>query len=294
MKNPIFKGCATAIITPFTYDSIDLESFKKLIDLQIESGVNAIVVCGTTGEASTMSRDERAQVIETAVQESGGRVPIIAGTGSNSTATAIELSSDASKAGADALLVVTPYYNKATQSGLIHHFTQIADQTEKPVILYNVPSRTGISCTAETYLALSSHPNILGVKEASGNLHLIQKTIDICPEDFYVWSGNDDETASTMLLGGIGVISVVSNIAPRAMTKLTNACLTGKLHEAGELQIQLRELAEALFCEVNPIPVKTALAMMGLCDEIFRSPMCAISAENRTKLKNTLKRYDLL
>lgn len=294
MKSPLFKGCATAIITPFTSDSVDIDAFRKLIDWQIDSGINAIVVCGTTGEASTMSYAERMRVIDAAVRQADGRIPIIAGTGSNSTETAITLSKDAAQAGVDGLLLVTPYYNKATQDGLIQHYTFIADHVSKPIILYNVPSRTGVSCTAETYRALSSHPNIIGVKEASGNQNLIQKTVNLCPEDFYVWSGNDDETAATMLLGGMGVISVVSNVAPKMMLALTNACLAGNFSEAGKLQIKIRKLADVLFREVNPIPVKTALSIMGLCEEIFRLPLCRINEAHRAELIETLEAYGLL
>lgn len=294
MKSPLFRGCATAIITPFTSDSVDIDAFRKLIDWQIDSGINAIVVCGTTGEASTMSYAERMRVIDTAVRQADGRIPIIAGTGSNSTETAITLSKDAAQAGADGLLLVTPYYNKATQDGLIRHYAYIADHVSKPIILYNVPSRTGVCCTAETYRTLSSHPNIIGVKEASGNQNLVQKTIDLCPGDFYVWSGNDDETAATMLLGGIGVISVVSNVVPSMMVALTNACLAGNFSEAGRLQVKLRKLADVLFREVNPIPVKTALSIMGLCEEAFRLPLCRLNEAHRAELTETLEAYGLL
>lgn len=294
MKEAVFKGCATAIITPFTSDAVDCEALKKLIDFQLEAGINAFVVCGTTGEAATMSYAERMRTIETAVRHVDGRVPIIAGTGSNSTETAIAQSRDAALAGADALLLVTPYYNKATQRGLIRHYERIADAVTKPVILYNVPSRTGVSCTAETYAALSVHPNIVGVKEASGNFVLIQKTREFCPDDFYIWSGNDDETAPIMLLGGVGVISVVSNAAPREMVALTDACLNGRFEEAGKLQLQLRRLCDVLFREVNPIPVKTALSMMGYCEEVLRLPLCEMANENRKELEQVLKLYRLI
>ena len=294
MKKPVFQGCATAIITPFRSDSVDFDAFRRLIDRQIESGVHALVVCGTTGEASTMSYVERMRTIETAVRHVNGRIPIIAGTGSNNTETAITISKDASRLGADAILVVTPYYNKATQPGLVQHYSTIADNVNIPLILYNVPARTGISCSAETYAALSLHPNIIGVKEASGNMQLIQKTRDICPDDFYIWSGNDDETASTMLLGGIGVISVVSNVMPREMVELTTACLKGDFRRAGSLQIKLRKMAEVLFREVNPIPVKTALSMMGLCEEKMRLPLCEMTTDHRNELEAVLKTYGLI
>ncbi|MBR3704852.1 MAG: 4-hydroxy-tetrahydrodipicolinate synthase [Oscillospiraceae bacterium] len=294
MKEAVFKGCATALITPFTHDAVDYAAFRRLIDFQLEAGINALVVCGTTGEASTMSYAERIRTIETAVDHVGGRVPVIAGTGSNSTETAVALSRDAERIGVDALLVVTPYYNKATQRGLVRHYEMVADLVSKPVMVYNVPSRTGVSCSAETYAALSAHPNIIGVKEASGNLSLVQKTRELCPDDFYIWSGNDDETAPIMLLGGAGVISVVSNAAPHEMVSLTQACLNGEFRKAGEQQLRLRRLCEVLFCEVNPIPVKTALSMMGYCSEIFRLPLCEMSGENRSELKQALRSYALL
>ncbi len=294
MKKPVFKGCATAIITPFKSDSVDLEALKKLVDFQLDSGIDALVVCGTTGEASTMSYAERMRTIETVIHRVDGKIPVIAGTGANSTETAIAQSRAAEQAGADALLLVTPYYNKATQYGLVRHYESIANAVSKPIILYNVPSRTGVSCTAETYQTLSAHPNIAGVKEASGNFSLIQKTRELCPEDFFIWSGNDDETAPIMLLGGVGVISVVSNAAPREMVALTNACLNGRFEEAGKRQLALRRLCEVMFCEVNPIPVKTALSMMGYCEEHLRLPLCEMGAQNRLELEQVLRSYSLL
>lgn len=294
MKNAVFTGCATALITPFTHDTVDYNAFKVLIDSQMEAGIDAIVVCGTTGEAATMSYAEKMRTLETAVRHVDGRIPVIAGTGANSTETAIALSRDAERIGADALLVVTPYYNKATQSGLILHYETIANSVNKPVILYNVPSRTGVSCTAETYATLSTHPNIVGVKEASGNLSLVQKTRELCPDDFYIWSGNDDETAPIMLLGGAGVISVVSNVAPKEMVALTQACLRGDFRAAGAQQLHLRQLCEILFCEVNPIPVKTAMSMMGFCEEILRLPLCEMGENNRKELQRVLQAYALL
>ena len=294
MKKAVFTGCATALITPFTNDSVDYDALIKLIDWQLESGINAFVVCATTGEAATMSYDEKLQTLDTVVCHVNGRVPVIAGTGANCTKTAITLSRDAERIGADALLVVTPYYNKATQRGLVLHYEAIADSVEKPIILYNVPSRTGVSCTAETYAMLSAHPNIVGVKEASGNLSLVQKTRELCPSDFYIWSGNDEETAATMLLGGSGVISVVSNVMPKEMVALTQACLKSAFHEAGAQQIYLRRLCEILFREVNPIPVKTAMSMMGYCEDILRLPLCEMGSENRKELEHVLKSYSLL
>ena len=227
MKQAIFTGSGVALVTPFTSGGVDYPALEKLLDFQLDRGTDAVIVCGTTGEAATMSYAERMAVIEAVVRRVDGRVPVIAGSGANCTETAIALSRDAVSAGADGLLVVTPFYNKATQRGLVRHYTAVADAAEKPVILYNVPSRTGVKCTAETYAALAQHPNILGVKEAGGDLALIQKTRELCPEDFYIWSGNDDETAPIMLLGGKGVISVAANVAPDRMHDLTRACLEG-------------------------------------------------------------------
>lgn len=294
MKQPVFTGSGVALITPFTNDGVDVPALKRLLDFQLENGTDAIVVCGTTGEAAAMRCEERRRVIEITARHVDGRVPVIAGSGSNNTESAIALSRDAVEAGADALLVVTPFYNKATQRGLIRHYTAIADAAARPVILYHVPSRTGVRCAAETYAALAAHPNIVGVKEASGDLALVQKTRELCPEDFSIWSGNDDETAPIMLFGGKGVISVAANVMPREMHRLTEDCLTGNFTGAGALQLRLRKLCEALFWEVNPIPVKTALALMGFCQERFRLPMCEMEPENREKLRGVLAEYGLL
>lgn len=294
MKQPVFTGSGVAIITPFSNNAIDYPALAHLLDFQLESGTDAIIVCGTTGEAASMSYEERMRTIEFTVKHVDGRIPVIAGTGSNNTENAITLSNDAVQAGADALLVVTPFYNKATQRGLIQHYTAIADAVTKPVILYHVPSRTGVKCTAETYAVLAQHPNIVGVKEAGGDLALVQKTREQCPEDFCIWSGNDDETAPIMLFGGKGVISVAANVMPREMHDLTRACLDGDFVSAGKMQLKLRRLCEALFWEVNPIPVKTALALMGYCQESFRLPMCEMEPENREKLKAVLAEYGLI
>lgn len=295
MKQPIFTGSCTALVTPFTEDrAVDYPAMERLLDFQLENGTDAVVVCGTTGEAASMSYEERLRVIEAVVRHVDGRIPVIAGTGSNNTANAITLSRDAVLAGADALLVVTPFYNKATQTGLVRHYTAIADAAERPVILYHVPSRTGVKCTAETYAALAKHPNIVGVKEAGGDLALVQKTRELCPADFSIWSGNDDETAPMMLFGGQGVISVAANIVPKEMHRLTEACRSGDFIAGGNMQLKLRKLCEALFWEVNPIPVKTALAMMGRCREVFRLPMCEMEPENRERLKAVLSEYELI
>ncbi len=294
MKKPIFTGSAAAVATPFTGSGVDFPALQKHLDFLLENGTDALVVCGTTGEAATMSYEERMETVEAVVRHVDGRVPVIAGTGSNNTENAIALSRDAVSAGADGLLVVTPFYNKATQRGLIRHFAAVADSAERPVILYNVPSRTGVKCAAETYAQLAGHPNIQGVKEASGDLALVQKTRELCPEDFYIWSGNDDETAPIMLLGGSGVISVAANVVPQEMHQLTASCLSGDFVSAGKLQLRLRKLCEALFWEVNPIPVKTAMSMMGYCQERFRLPMCEMEEENRARLRTVLAEYGLV
>ncbi len=294
MKKPIFTGSAAAVATPFTGSGVDFPALRKHLDFLLENGTDALVVCGTTGEAATMSYEERMETVEAVVRHVDGRVPVIAGTGSNNTENAIALSRDAVSAGADGLLVVTPFYNKATQRGLIRHFAAVADSAERPVILYNVPSRTGVKCAAETYAQLAGHPNIQGVKEASGDLALVQKTRELCPEDFCIWSGNDDETAPIMLLGGSGVISVAANVVPQEMHQLTASCLSGDFVSAGKLQLRLRKLCEALFWEVNPIPVKTAMSMMGFCQERFRLPMCEMEEENRARLRTVLAEYGLV
>lgn len=293
MNKPIFTGSGVAIVTPFTHESVDLPVFGRLIDRQLENHTDAIIVCGTTGEASTMSYGERMKTIEFCIDRVAGRVPVIAGTGSNNTENAINLSRDAQSAGADGLLVVTPYYNKATQNGLVSHYRAIADRVELPLILYNVPSRTGVSFQAETYATLAKHPNIVGVKEASGNFDLIEKTRAICPEDFSIWSGNDDETVPICALGGKGVISVVANVMPEEMHKLVQLCLEDRFLEAGKLQIELKQICDALFCEVNPIPVKTALSLMGYGDGMLRLPLCKPSAEHNELIRKTLQEYHI-
>lgn len=294
MRSPLFTGSGVAIVTPFTTDTVDLTVLGRLLDFQLQNGTDAIIVCGTTGEAATMSYRERMRAIEFCVEHVDGRVPVIAGSGSNATETALALSRDAERAGADGLLVVTPYYNKASQTGLIRHFSAVADGVNAPVILYNVPSRTGVNIAPETYAALAKHPNINGVKEASGNLGAIQRTVNLCPEDFFIWSGNDDETAPICLLGGKGVISVVANILPGEMHRLTELCLAGDFAAAGKLQLQLKDLCDAMFCEVNPIPVKTALNLMGYDAGPLRLPLCEPSEENLARIRKTLAQYGLL
>lgn len=294
MRSPLFTGSGVAIVTPFTADTVDLTALGRLLDFQLSHGTDAVIVCGTTGEAATMSYRERMRTIEFCVEHVDGQVPVIAGSGSNSTETALTLSRDAERAGADGLLVVTPYYNKASQTGLIRHFTAVADGVGVPVILYNVPSRTGVSIAPETYAALAKHPNINGVKEASGNLGAIQKTVKLCPEDFSVWSGNDDETAPICLLGGKGVISVVANILPGEMHRLTQLCFQNDFAAAGKLQLRLKDFCDAMFCEVNPIPVKTALNLLGWNAGPLRLPLCEPGEENLARIRRTLVQYGLL
>lgn len=294
MKAPLFTGCGVAVITPFTSDTVDYAALRRLSDFQLDRGVDAVIVCGTTGEAATMSYVERMRTIETVVRHVDGRVPVIAGTGANNTETAITLSKDAVLAGVDGLLVVTPFYNKATQRGLVRHYETIAGTVTRPVMIYDVPSRTGVKCAPETYARLAEHPNIIGVKEASGDFAQIQRTRELCPADFYIWSGNDDETAPIMLLGGSGVISVAANVVPREMVRLAHACLEGDFVSAGAQQLKLRKLCEALFMEVNPIPVKTALAMMGYCQERLRLPLCEMEEANRERLRSVLEEYSLV
>ena len=282
-----------AIVTPFSDSGVDLPALGNLLDFQLENGTDAVVVCGTTGEASTMTYEERAETIEFCVRHVGGRVPVIAGSGSNSTEIAVSLSRDAEKLGADALLVVTPYYNKASQAGLLRHFRAVADAVSTPVILYNVPSRTGVSIAPETYAALAEHPNIVGVKEASGDLGKVQQTRVLCPEDFYIWSGNDDETVPICVLGGKGVISVAANILPAEMHRMVQLCLQNDFAAAGELQVHLKAFCDAMFCEVNPIPVKTALNLLGWNAGELRSPMSPPSPENLERIQNVLAKYGL-
>ena len=294
VKQPIFTGSAAAIVTPFKSGGVDLDALGVLLDFQLENGTDAIVVCGTTGEASTMTYEERAETIAFCVRHVGGRVPVIAGTGSNSTENAVTLSREAERRGADGLLVVTPYYNKASQAGLLRHYQTIAASVSLPIILYNVPSRTGVSIAPETYSALAELSNIIGVKEASGNLGNIQRTLALCPSGFYIWSGNDDETVPICALGGKGVISVVGNVLPSEIRQLTRLCMKNDFAAAGKLQVHLKDFCDAMFCEVNPIPVKTALNLLGWEMGDLRLPLCPPSDANLARIRETLVKYTLL
>ena len=289
MNNTVFKGVATALITPLTENGIDFEAFGKLIDWQIEEGINALVVCGTTGEASTLTDDEHRAAISFAVKRANGRVPIIAGTGSNDTAYALELTKHACEAGANAILVTTPYYNKATQKGLIKMYTAIADESTVPVILYNVPTRTGVNIEPATYQALADHPNIVAIKEANGNISKIVETMSLVHDKLDLYSGNDDQIVPLMSLGGIGVISVISNLLPRETVELTNRYFAGDVKGAAELQYKYHYLIDALFCEVNPIPVKAAMAAMGFCEDYLRLPLTPMEDATREKLLKAMR-----
>ncbi len=293
-KKTIFTGAATAIITPFRDGKVDYEAFGKLIEEQINGGVRGIVVAGTTGEAATLSHEEHCECVKYAVDKVAGRVAVIAGTGSNDTAYGIELSKYACEVGADALLLVTPYYNKATPKGLIKSFLETADKTDKPIILYNVPSRTGCNITIPVYKELAKHERIVAVKEASGNISQIAQLFDECGDYFDIYSGNDDQIVPIMSLGGKGVISVLSNILPGETQKICDCCLEGRYTEAAGLQLKYMKLINALFCEVNPVPVKTAMALLGKTGEEMRLPLCEMDTSNRERLINAMKLYGLL
>ncbi len=289
MKKPIFEGMATAIITPTTENGIDYEAFAKLIDWQIDEGIDGIVVCGTTGEGSTLTDCEHKEAISFAVKQARGRVPIIAGTGSNDTAYALELTKYACEAGVDGVLVVTPYYNKATQNGLIKMFTAIADVSTVPVILYNVPSRTGVNIKPATVLELSKHPNINAIKEASGDISQIAEVAHLCGDDIIIYSGNDDQVIPVMSLGGKGCISVLSNLLPKESSAMCKAFDKGDIKTATAMQLKYLPLINALFSEVNPIPVKAAMAKMGFCEDYLRLPLTPMESAAREVLYKEMK-----
>ena len=274
MKKCIFKGAATALITPMNSDgSVNFDRLASLTDEQIKSGIDALVICGTTGEKSTLGYEEHVKVIEAAAKANGGRVPLIAGTGSNDTVYSVGLCADAEKAGADAFLMVTPYYNKTSQSGLVAHYNYIADRVNKPIILYNVPSRTGVAIKPETYKEIAKHPNIVATKEANGDLSSVLKTRYLCGDELDIYSGNDDQTVPIMSLGGIGVISVISNFLPEIMHRICAEFFAGNTDEAARLQIKYSGLMSALFSDVNPVPVKTAMNLLGLNAGPCRLPL---------------------
>lgn len=288
MKKRVFTGVGTALITPMNEDfSVNFNRLKTLVEEQIAGGVDALVICGTTGEKSTLRYDEHLRVIEVAANAACGRVPIIAGTGSNDTVYSVELCNDARDVGADAFLMVTPYYNKTSQAGLIAHYNYIADRVDRPIILYNVPSRTGVAIKPETYKELSLHPNIVATKEANGDLSSIAQTKYLCGDDLDIYSGNDDQTVPIMSLGGIGVISVLSNIAPKTMHTICEDCLNGNTEKAANAQLKYTGLMNALFSDVNPIPIKEAMNILGLNAGPCRLPLYKMneSAKENLKLK---------
>ena len=295
MRTPVFTGSCPALVTPFDQNgAINYDAFGKLIDAQIEAGVDAVCVCGTTGESATMSIREHIAAVEFCVKRVNHRVKVIAGAGSNDTSAAVYLSQHAQDSGADALLHVTPYYNKASQTGLIRHYEYIAERVGLPIILYNVPSRTGVSFTAETYRVLSQNPKINGVKEASGNFSLLAHTRFLCGDDFYIWSGNDDQVVPMMALGAKGVISVASNLIPQVMVKMARLCLDNDFEAASKLQIKYMDLIDALFLEVNPIPIKAALNLAGMEVGGLRLPLCDMSEQNLETLRRSMARMGLL
>ena len=294
MKRTVFTGAATAIVTPLNESGIDFEQFGRLIDWQIEEGIDAIVTVGTTGEGSTLTDTEHKEAIRFTVERVRGRVPVIAGTGSNDIAYAIELSKYAEEVGADALLLVTPYYNKATQGGLVASFTAIADAVNIPCILYNVPSRTGCNLLPKTVLTLAEHPNIVGIKEASGNISQIAELAHLAGDRIDIYSGNDDQIVPLLSLGGKGVISVLSNIMPRATHDICESFFSGNIEKSRQLQLELLPLINALFSEVNPIPVKAAVSAMGYCDDYLRLPLTPMEEGHREVLLSLMKEQNLI
>ena len=290
MKKPLFTGVCTALVTPFLENKVNYPMLQMLLRRQMEAGISAVVVAGTTGEAPTLSDDEKLELIQRAKDYAGDACTIIAGTGSNSTEHAVELSRNAEDAGADALLVVSPYYNKATPDGLVAHYTAIAHSVRIPVILYNVPSRTGVDMPVSVYRRLSIIPNIVGVKEASTDITKIARIRKECPSDFFVWSGNDEQIVPAMALGAQGVVSVLSNLCPVETKLMADAALDGDFDTAAALQVELLQLIDLLFCEVNPIPIKEAMGLIGYDCGGCRLPLTSLTRENHKKLKEYLKK----
>lgn len=293
-KNTIFRGAATALVTPFSDDGVDYDSFGRLIEWQITEGINALVIAGTSGEGSTLTDAEHKAVLEFAVDRANGRVPIIAGTGSNNTAYAVELTKFACSVGCDACLVVTPYYNKTTQNGLVKTYYAIADASTKPLILYNVPSRTGVNIEPATYVKLAEHPNIAAIKEASGNISKIVEEISLLDGKLDVYSGNDDQVIPLMSMGGLGVISVLSNIMPKKTAEMCSKFFAGDLKGAAAMQCEFMPLIRALFCEVNPIPAKAAVAAMGFGTGKVRLPLTDMEEGHKEKLLALMRQYGLI
>ncbi len=288
-KTTLFTGAASALITPLTEDGVDFERFRAMVEWQIREGIDAIVACGTTGEASTLTDDEHRAVIRAAVEVAAGRVPVIAGTGSNDTDYAIDLTRFACEAGADGVLVVTPYYNKATQKGLVKMFGAIADASDKPVILYNVPSRTGVNIQSRTYLELADHPQITAIKEAGGDISAVAETMHLIGDKLDLYSGNDDQIVPLLALGAKGVISVLSNVLPAKTSAMCHKFFEGDVAGSRALQLELLPLVQALFCEVNPIPVKAAMAELGYCENFLRLPLTPIEEEHKARLLREMR-----
>ncbi len=293
MNKPLFKGAATALITPMKGREVDYEAFGAIIDAQLAGGIDALVICGTTGEASTLTDKEQIDTIAYAARRVAGRVPVIAGAGSNDTEHAISLCRASCEAGADGLLVVTPYYNKTSQRGLIHMYTKIADSVEKPLILYNVPSRTGVNIEPATYAALADHENICGIKEAGGNFSKIVETVSLVGDKLALYSGNDDQIVPMLSMGGSGVISVLSNVLPAETSKMCHLFFEGKIAESRALQCKYLPLINALFSDVNPIPAKHAMAMLGYCTADMREPLFPMEEKKLEILKHQLEAVGL-
>ena len=295
MKEPIFTGAAVAIITPMNEDgSVNYEEFERFVDWQLENGTDAIVICGTTGESSTLDVDEHLECIKWCIDYVNGRCKVIAGTGSNSTKTAIEMSKEACEYGADALLLVTPYYNKTSQRGLIAHYTAIHDATDKPLILYNVPSRTGVNILPETAAEIAKLERVNGIKEASGNLDQIARLHELCGDELNIWSGNDDQIVDVMERGGYGVISVLSNVCPQETHDIVAKYLEGDIEGSKALMNKYQKLAKLLFCDVNPIPAKEAVNLIGFDAGHCRLPLIDMTDENKALMKQTLEEYGLI
>lgn len=294
ISTPIFRGVATALITPTTAEGVDYEAFGRVIDWQIEEGINALVIAGTTGEGTTLTDEEHREVLRFAAERIAGRVPMIAGTGSNDTAYAIDLSRYACSVGADGLLVVTPYYNKATQKGLVEMYTAIADAVTKPIILYNVPSRTGVGIEPSTYAALADHPMIAGIKEANGDISKIVQAFSLVGDRLSIYSGNDDQITPILAMGGQGVISVLSNIAPRQTVEICERFFAGDVAGSAALQCQLLDLIKALFSEVNPIPVKAAMAELGFCENFLRLPLTPMDEAKKAVMLDLMRQQGIL
>lgn len=294
MKKTVFEGCGTAISTPFTEDGVNFSEFGRLIEEQIQNEVDAIIVCGTTGESATMTDDERKETIKFAIEKVNKRTEVVVGTGSNNTKTAIEMSKYAESVGADALLVVTPYYNKTTKRGLVEHYKAISKEVTLPIIVYSVPSRTGVNITPETCLELSKIENIVGIKEASGNISQVAKIASLCGDSLDIYSGNDDQIIPVLSLGGKGVISVLSNIMPKYVHDMTKKYFDGNQKEATKMQLEVLDLVDALFSEVNPIPVKYALNLKGYDFGKPRLPLVELSEENKANMEHVMKKHNLI